>query len=396
MIRTVINIAIIWLLLFGSSQPMASNGDTAFLRSSRKIDVCDDAKKSVIITLDIGSISKSDSLYGYNFRVDFDNEKIDFHTLLYLNTLSELFEYKNANFFNSEGYLEGYAVNLTGPPVSGDRPLLGLFGDYIDDCPDTTIVSIGYIDFTDEFEKKYTVYESASVYAFVYDKDDRFLSVEFDTDTIQDFNDEFMSEALLSLETNPGLMLESAKFQIKIHNNELFEISNVSSVSDNVFIEDMNIENGTAIIETSILNDISQELALSVDILQKKRSKEIADITCEILNINNCACITRLNSGSAVIKGIPEDTSIYVGEVNKSNDIKCYFDQYNESIMIESEINTIMNIDIYNISGQIVKQLNDVRNRAVHIDVSDLTTDCYILSAEMNNRKQYTKILIKY
>jgi hypothetical protein len=395
MIRTIEHIAVIWLLLFGGSQLMASDGDTAFLRNTRKIDVCDDAKKSVIITLDIGEISRSDSLYGYNFRVDFDSEKIDFHTFLDLNTLSEKFQYKGANFFNSEGYMEGYAVNLTGGPVSGDKPLFGLFGNFIGDCPETTSVTINYLDFTDEFNKSYTVYMDAEVIATVEDKADRFLSVEFDNDTIQSFNDDLETEALLLMQSNPGLRLEYAEIELSVRNTDLFEVNNVESASENVILSDIEYENGIVKFRAFTIEDILDETALIASIKQLEKSDEIAEIYCTINRVNECSCITRLHNDQAILKGIPKDTSTSVFDTS-DDDLKCYYDISNDNFVIDSDSENILNYEIYDINGHLLVHKSNINAKKEIIEATFFSAGCYIIRSEFLSRKQYIKILVKY
>jgi hypothetical protein len=335
MIRSIRHIAIFWLLLIGGSQLMASDGDTAFLRNTRKIDVCDDAKKSVIITLDIGEITRSDSLYGYNFRIDFDSLKIDFHTFLDLNTLSEYFEYKGANFFNSDGYVEGYAVNLTGAPVSGNRPLFGLFGNYLGDCPDTTYVSINYIDFTDEFMKEYKVFMDAEIIASVEDKQDRFLRVSFEDDTVKSFNNDMQAEALISLETNPGLRLESAMFELSVTNSDLYDIEDIELVADNMMISELTKDNSKISFRAFFNEDFNEQMAFKAKLTQLEKTFETAELEVRIFDVNECSCITRLFDDKVIIKGIEQDTSTSVNDFVES-DVNSYYNVNEETFVIEA------------------------------------------------------------
>jgi len=394
MIKSIRHIAFFWLLLICGSQLMASDGDTAFLRNTRKIDVCDDAKKSVIITLDIGEISKADSLYGYNFRIDYDNEKIDFHTFLDLNTLTQNFQYKGANFFNSEGYLEGYAVNLTGTPVSGNKPLFGLFGDYIGDCHDTTYITVNYLDFTDEFVRKYEVFIDAEVIASVEDKEDRFLKAAFEVDTVSSFNDELKAEALIMLETNPGLRLESAMFEMSVTNSELYQLETVSSISEDVFINDVVNEDNVLKFRAFFNESFETQLAFKAELKQLDKTFETADLVCNIISVNECSCITRLFNDNAVVKGVEEDTSTSVVDFFEKG-INSYYDKNNEVFIYETESIGIDFIEIYNLNGNLLDVNNKLLNRAV-IDVSNYSIGTYILRSQLMNRKQYIKVLIKY
>ena len=395
MIKTVIHIAIFWLLLQCGSQTMASNGDTAFLRTNRKIVECDDAKKSVIITLDIGPVNKMDSLFGYNYRINFDNEIVDFHTALYINTLSEGLQYKNSFFYNSEGYVEGYGANLTGSPVTGDRPLLGLFGDFLGDCKDTAVISIDYLEFTDEFGKVIEYYTDIKLHSIIEDTEESFLTLNFEDDTIKDFSDDMLAYATLSLETTMGLNLEEMEMQISISDHENFEILNVDPVSDLIEVINTSISKDKAYLKFRLLEDVDLLEVFTVEILQKNKTDENALIETNILNVNDCACITRFNDDSSIIQGI-EDTSSSVQSKNGDHVLNAYYSRNDNGFVVRSDVHKIERIELFNINGVMMKCKNIERVDHAFIHSSDMPAGAYILRTELINGKQYINLLIKY
>lgn len=395
MIKTVIHIAIFWLLLQCGSQIMASNGDTAFLRTNRKIVECDDAKKSVIITLDIGPVAKMDSLFGYNYRINFDNEIIDFHTVLYINTLSEGLQYKNTFFYNSEGYVEGYGANLTGPPVTGDRPLLGLFGDFLGDCKDTALVSIDYLEFTDEFGKKIEYYNNIELHSVIEDTEDSYLSFDFQEDTVKDFNEDMLAYSNISLETTKGLNLEEVEMQILLSDPENFEILNVNPVSDKIEIRNTSISKDKAYVKFIMLEDVELLEALNIEIFQRNKTDKTALIETNVLKVNDCACITRFNDDSSIIKGI-EDTSSTVQNKSEDDGLIAYYSRKDNCFIVESEVHKIERTELYNINGILMKYKNNEGFYHDFIDCSDMPVGAYILRTELLAGKQYINLLIKY
>lgn len=392
--RIVLNIAICWLLLMSGSQIMASNGDTAFLRSNRKVVECDAAKKSIIITLDIGEISKSDSLYGYNYRIDFDNSIVDFHSALYLNTLSEAMQYRNTFFYNSEGYVEGYAANLVGPPVAGNRPLLGLFGDFIGDCNDTAVVSINYLDFTDEFGKSIEYFDDIKLFSVIEDNDDSFLSVEFSDDTISGFNDEMISQSIVKLKTKKGLNLNEVELRLKLENNKDFEISDISSISELIDISNVSINEDNAYIKFYLLDDIEIQDAFQIELRQLNKTNDLALLKSELISINECACITRLNDNTSYIKGIEKDTTVNV-IIDNDNYLKTRYDAQNQRFVIEGIKNEITSIEIYDINGNMMNS-SDKQYDKNYVDCSGFPVGAYIMRIQLLDRKQYINLLIKY
>jgi hypothetical protein len=51
---------------------------TAKLISNNVVDICGNKKSSVIVVIDIGEITKNDSLAGYNFEINYNPEKLKF------------------------------------------------------------------------------------------------------------------------------------------------------------------------------------------------------------------------------------------------------------------------------------------------------------------------------
>jgi hypothetical protein len=129
----------------------AQNDINLKIENSEQINLCGaDRDKRVIITLYIGKILQSDSLFGFNGQLNYNPEKIQFHTALPINTLAEFFEYNRADF-NQKGKIIFTASQwMSNIPISGDRPLFAFLGNYIGTCPDTSWVNLDFIEFTDE------------------------------------------------------------------------------------------------------------------------------------------------------------------------------------------------------------------------------------------------------
>jgi len=150
---------IIWLLFIGSSQ----NGNCTdtlqpFVYSQRQIDVCGDASsKQVVAVIGLGIVKTKDSLFGCNFQLTYNHDKIKFSSALYLNTLSEFFEFQQVGF-TEDGKIIGAVTTFGNIPVAGDLPLIAFLGKYLDNCPDTSLITIDYLEFTDEYKKVISKY----------------------------------------------------------------------------------------------------------------------------------------------------------------------------------------------------------------------------------------------
>jgi len=110
-------------------------------------------KTEVLVTIGLGDVKRVDSLYGFNFAIKYDRSKLYFNSKITVNTLSEFAEYADVSFGLEPGKMFGAALNNT--PMSGNKELIGFFGEYIGDlCNDSAFVEIEYIEFTDEFQKQ--------------------------------------------------------------------------------------------------------------------------------------------------------------------------------------------------------------------------------------------------
>lgn len=290
--------ALLWLtLLCVSQEAKAQDRITASVESRRLIDVCGQTKDQVVVVLNLGNISRSDSLFGCNFKLNYDSTKLRFHSALYLNTLAEFFEFKQVGFF-SNGSIVGAVANLSMNPVSGNRPLIGFLGDYLSKCPDSVEVSIDYIEFTDEF-KKAVDNQNGYVQAEVADKPDRYFKLyiaEADTTVI----DSLSSEVSLAIRVEQGIEEDITSMEmlmvLKDFNN--FDIKNIEPADKSILdIESIENRDDSVLIKFFVNGKLNGKEIAIVEIAEKREGKEIAEIQIKPLVVNNhCACFSRLLS----------------------------------------------------------------------------------------------------
>ncbi len=134
---------------------------TVRLYPAGEVDVCASPRECVLV-VDIGAVAARDSLLGYNLELRYDPEKLLFHTMLTVGTLSEAMP--NRDFSVRYGELRAYAFTLT-RPVWGQKPLVAFLGEFRPECPDTAEVQLLWATFNEEFERQRAVsVDTAPVY----------------------------------------------------------------------------------------------------------------------------------------------------------------------------------------------------------------------------------------
>ncbi len=200
---------LIWLAFFASQITGFSQRKTnceLSIYGSLKIDVCGNEKaKQFILVMGIGNVQRNDSLFGYNYEISFDNNKVKITDALYFNTLSEFMEAKSASINNSHGKINGYAITFGSEPIYGNKPLAAFNGIWISDCSDTAFFKINYIEFTDEFKVEIDSLKPAFLLGIVDSTNDRNFFLSFNSDEININEDTFYIDCSLRIPVNSRL-----------------------------------------------------------------------------------------------------------------------------------------------------------------------------------------------
>lgn len=188
-------VMLVWLVVLasqtGTSQRKANCELSIF--GSLKVDVCgNENQRRFILVMNIGNVLPSDSLFGFNFQISYDKEKVKITDALYLNTLSEFFDTKAVSINSSQGKINGYAILMGMQPVYGNRPLIAFNGLWISNCPDTASFIVDYIEFTDEFKISIDSLKPAILLGEIFTSKDRIFQIEATKDTIVNQENSFV------------------------------------------------------------------------------------------------------------------------------------------------------------------------------------------------------------
>ena len=292
---------LVWLAVFASQTGLSQRRANCELSvyGSLKIDVCGNEKsKQFILVMSIGEVKRADSLYGFNYEIQFDNKKVKFTDALYLNTLSEFMDAKTANINNTQGKISGYAVTFGLEPIYANKPLIAFNGLWISDCPDTAQFVINYIEFTDEFKVSIDTLKPAFLIGVVDSTKDRVFKFTVSPDSVRIEGNTFEFDASVQVPLNSRLNY----FDIEAkYDPNLIMLDSVAVIDSNIeyLISDYN-ENGTTF-KFSVKSDDGKVCNLKFF----GKSKNNLDFSTEILFNpvfeRECKCVVSSTSDSLIV-----------------------------------------------------------------------------------------------
>jgi hypothetical protein len=389
----------IWLLLLTCSSLTGLaqvNNISAVLSQETSIDACGNQNsKQCILSVYLGPITKSDSLYGFDIGIAFNSKKIKFNSTLYSNTLSEFFETETRSFTFWDDTIRGYAgnFNISNPQVFGDKPLIAFLGDFVGDCPDTSFVKLLWLEFTEEFKKNISDTVNAVIEAKIFDKPSRLLKAQFSADSLE-FDEQLTKDVYIKFLYGSEARLGNIEFNFNLEDNILFEISSLITESDKIEILDMIPINKGLKVKVNILDSLSGSEALRLTIKQKKNTDEISKILIDSVKVDECSCITRLGTDTILLKGYKKDsTSVEVKEKLNSI-ISSYYDSKTDEFIIKSVENKIKKVYLYDIRGILIESVgNELLDGYIKIQANKLCEGVY-LALTRNELNEINRIVL--
>ncbi len=369
----------VWLLVLCSQTGKAGDTVDVVLSQVGTIDVCGEkSDKDIIILISVGRVLQTDSLFGFNFEIKYDSVKFKFHSPVYLNTLAEFFDIKDVNF-GKKGLVRGYAsVGLLGSQISGNRPLIGIYGEYIDNCPGSSEISLSYIEFTDEFKKVIRNYVPATVKAIEGDEPNRFLRTDFELDSIASLVKDTIFDLRIKLQAGTQIKPDTIDFEIIADNKDIIALVDFS-LSDGLELITKEFSDSSKLkLKTAIKKLNEQYIDLRVRIRENKTDSSI--IKVKPINTNYCSCVTRLYEDSILIKSKQKiDTSTVVWEQEDDRrTLMNYYDYVSDSFILD--LNDYINgiINIYEINGALILERKIGWSKKISIDGKYLNKGIYL------------------
>lgn len=342
---------------------------------SLKIDVCgnNENQKEFVLVMDIGKVNPEDSLFGFNFEINYEPEKVAITDPLYINTLSEYLSDKQVMVDSKNGKVRGYAITMGFIPVYGQKPLIAFFGKWLQPCPDSASFSVSYIEFTDEFKGIVENYKPATLYGEVALKPERIFSTQFAVDSI-------VNELNFSFDVNLSIPAGSRlkNFELDLNRNDKnITLDSVYSVTNGVEVLLLEpIENGYKI-HCNIINDNGSNQVLKVfgkidetDVLDTLYVRPAFD--------EECKCIVGSSTDEILIKYTK------IGYVFEK-------DGKNENIK-NINIDDVVAVYLIDVLGKVTKLERDVLQNMENL-LNEEPNGIYYVVIETNKKVYYKKMI---
>ena len=321
----------------------------------------DDNAKSFVLTVNIGTMTSTDSLYGYNFQINYDSTKVILSDLLTVGTLSENCDFKSGGN-DTLGHFRASAMMMGMTPMTGNLPLVAIQGYLKEDCydlpEDSVKITMDYLEFTNEF-----TYDSIAAFEDTYFPIRRNSAIS----ESQYLKLRVMEDSLNLLDTVPTMRLYVEIPDLSIHNisfsidySDLKDYFSqdftglIDSVTcDGAKTEFVDMQNGNHLAEIRVEND---DLFLrgdriyvylkQVDSIYTEADAQNFNLYVTPHELEECNCLGAYLSDSVKIETFVEKTD----DVKEISDLTLYrFDGENLSFS-----NDYDNITIYDLRGGLI------------------------------------------
>lgn len=382
-------------LIYFCINPSLKAQDTLqpWLKLQQTIDLCGSQsyEKEVLFTLELGQIKVADSLFGLNFELRYDPGVAEFIAFGTINTMYELFEWKDVTHSVSDSAIRGSVliVNTAKPPMASSRPFIAVSMRFKGDCTDTAKFSISYIEFTDEFKKKINSYKGLDVVGEIKNKPDRLIKVYQNIDTLKfDTDTTNLTRSLnYSLEANDAT---NGKITITDFNtNYVIDSirSNDVSLSLSNFVQN---DESSYSFEYDIKAKMKNQNAISLFVREQVKDSLVFTYSIKNEILKECSCVLNTDSKSAYIAAYKKSKVDDTTSVNTWDDEQEFTAILaDENIRLTSKNRIFKKIRIVNLLGEEVFALNAANSKEITIEKA-LSKGLYLLIIEDISRKIYT------
>lgn len=376
---------LLWLLLISSHIIKAQSDKIINIEQNRKVNICKYRGDEIIITVDVGTITKEDKFFGYELGLSFDNTKIVLDKFLFNGTLTEFFETDkrgmNVITENDKSTLDVFGVTFSlNNSIYGNRPLIAFGGRYIGECPDSSLVKIEWLEFTSEFTGRFIDTNNLYVVSEFIEDSTKKLDVSMRSTTDSALAKDSTLNLIVNAKQSSQDLIRKFEFNFKL--NENFKIVKIEQLNDNMIyqlVEDDNhnfkimIEN-SEFIDTDILSVEIQNIS---DLEYHEGAAEI-----NIVPIDTCSCIQVGDLDEIVILGKNE----IINSVKANNQ---YFELKNKVIYLKD--NSYKTIIIYDYLGRKIAEYKEY-DKAIFLD--DFKSGIYFIELINYYEHKLEKIIL--
>ncbi len=285
-------------------------------------DVCGDKRSLIVVYVD--TIVLQDSILGYDLEVRYNPEKLYLTDEIFVSTLTEQFDDHKLTF-PEPGLARGWGANILRPvtTVQQGQPLIAMSGEFIGNCNDTAHVEVSFISFAhvkndDVFDVAGVTERKGVAKAIIRDRQDRHVTAVVESTPVELKGLQVSESITISLQNGAGKGMTTATVEIAVDNPEQFTVQNITA-APGVLIEDIQSGEGVWIVQIAMGEDWVLEEALQFHIATTGNKDDSARVAVRPVQVNNCACVTRL-LGSGVELRSSKEISVSVADEPESMD----------------------------------------------------------------------------
>lgn len=370
------------MLLFMSSTPGMSKEYELEMIPKSKADICEEIfsnnDRYVVLSLDLGKVSVSDSLFGFTLYMQFDETKLYFDDKMTLNTLSEGFDGDVRLEKQGGNHILGNMGIVFGDintPSAGDLPLVNLRFMYLGDCPDSAMVVLKELSFTSETKIPYFLNDTTYIYADVMEGEGRYAKVEYE-DTLKTFTDEEILSNSIVFDLPEESRVNSLELTLDKIDSVLY--NNFTSSNSGLVIEET-IETDSNYVFKLSKTDLSDQYFIQYDIERVKTESFTETAKVAITSVNECNCVTEIYNHKQVLDYTKTGTAI--SETSKQE----LYEIAGDAILIKHTLN---DIEVYDLSGN-CKKYKDTDK----ISFDDMSAGMYFIIIKALNKIEKVRYL---
>lgn len=368
-------IVLVFTLVVNINTLMSENDSTVFFKKYNSIVLCgNQLNRDFSFSLNIGKVVVADSLFGFDFEIKFDTNKISIDkNPAYFGTFYELCDFSTFSLISSKGTVRVAAgLGASMKPLVGQKEFVGLTGKYIGTCGDSTAISLNYIDFTDEFKRKIVRFDTLWVKPEVQNPTNKIeltknmenvktSSNEYSQDFTINFNSKFDSLSLFQNIDNKieisKIDVDTSRFSVKLSNKEIYLYNKKSS---------------------------SNTCKLKLTYTIKDTSESFNELITTNLNVlDKCTCLNLQDSNTYILEFTKTASTITENEdevnYNISNNI-IYFSSND------------VNVSLCDVMGNVYR----LKSENMQVDLNMFSNGLYFLNIVPENKKNiFQKLIIK-
>lgn len=338
-----------WILagisLLASNQSIFAETTKIKLECDKLPKVCaNDGDGEFVIFVNMGAVAKKDSLYGFDFQLIYDSEKIQLTDFLTIGCLAEKCTHKNVSYHGDT--VKGYATRLDFYALAGDKPLFAMKGKVKNNCIDSALIKIDYIEFTEEYTKPVEIEDAYYLKVERLEKKQNSLRAKFQIDTIMIKYDSAIPQEL-TMTYNGVDRFDNAKLKLSARKiNEMLMISELPEGITKTDLDENTIElsySGTPsfAVVRKVKFLINAEYLSKFEKVNELIIVELIEDKCKCIGIYEGDSIRVLNEKSSVSEIAEGKHSVHIDRMLRVSEQYKFMKLYNASgkLMFDGEIN---------------------------------------------------------